>query len=107
MLTFSKIPINYPKLTNILFLFGSVGLVLVNSVALNTELILNAGIGDRLLGDLRIVVFPSECVFTIPLLILPIFTPWTPVRSESKTLPESDGTPAEAGNNDEEQEEFT
>ncbi|XP_073713864.1 uncharacterized protein [Misgurnus anguillicaudatus] len=74
---FSEVQVNYPRFwnKNVLFLFGSVGLVLVNSVALMTDLIFKAVNGERLVEDQRIVVFPFECLFTIPLLILPIFTP--------------------------------
>nr|XP_055050919.1 uncharacterized protein LOC129436700 [Misgurnus anguillicaudatus] len=86
LLSFSEIPVNDQKflITNILFLFGSLGLVLENSAALMTELIVKAGNGERLVGDLRMVVFPFECLFTVPLLFLQIVTPWTPILSESQ-----------------------
>ncbi|XP_073713862.1 uncharacterized protein [Misgurnus anguillicaudatus] len=99
--TFSKVPVNYPTFwnKNVLFLFGSVGLVLVNSVALMTDLISEAVNGKRLVEDQRIVVFPSECLFTLPLLILPIFKPWTAFKSESQgeslNSENFDGTQAE------------
>ncbi|XP_073721215.1 uncharacterized protein [Misgurnus anguillicaudatus] len=83
---FSEVPVNNLKFwsKNILFLFGSVGLVLVNSVALMTDLIFKAVNGKHLFEDQRIIVFPSEFLFTSPLLILPICTPWTAVTSESQ-----------------------
>ncbi|XP_073800230.1 uncharacterized protein isoform X5 [Danio rerio] len=55
------------------YVFGSVGIVLLNSVTLMTELILKTVNGDRMLEDLRFIVFPSECVFAISLLISGLF----------------------------------
>ncbi|KAI7803538.1 uncharacterized protein LOC130561507 [Triplophysa rosa] len=85
MLIFSEIPVNYSKrwIRSIMFQFGAVGLILVFSVALMVEVILVAVNGERLMGDLRIGVFPFESLFTIPLLILPIFTHRTPVNTTS------------------------
>uniref|UniRef100_A0A9J8ABM5 Ig-like domain-containing protein n=1 Tax=Cyprinus carpio carpio TaxID=630221 RepID=A0A9J8ABM5_CYPCA len=78
VLAFSEVPVNYQKLRmrKILFLYGSAGLVLVNSAALMTELIMKAVHGVRLVGDLRIVLFPSEWLFTVALLVLSVFVPW-------------------------------
>ncbi|XP_065108704.1 uncharacterized protein [Paramisgurnus dabryanus] len=86
---FSEVPVNYPTFwnKNVLFLFGSVGLVLVNSVALMTDLIFKAVNGKRLVEDQRMVVFPSECLFTVPLLILPIFTPYKTLQAKQNTCP--------------------
>nr|XP_055050990.1 uncharacterized protein LOC129436768 isoform X2 [Misgurnus anguillicaudatus] len=55
------------------FGFGSVGVVLINAVALMTELILKTVNGERSIGDLRIPVFTSESLFTLCLLIRQIF----------------------------------
>ncbi|XP_058626028.1 uncharacterized protein LOC131536874 [Onychostoma macrolepis] len=51
------------------YVFGSVAVVLLNSAALITELILKTVNGDRLMADLRFIVFPSECLFVVSLLI--------------------------------------
>lgn len=58
-----------------LFVFGSVGLVLLNSVTLMTELILKTVNGERVV-DLRVVVFTSESLFVFSLLIILLFQPW-------------------------------
>ncbi|XP_051745037.1 uncharacterized protein LOC127509873 [Ctenopharyngodon idella] len=58
------------------YVFGSVGVVLLNSVALMTELILKTVNGEGAVGDLRIIVFSSEFIFTLFLLVLMIFEPW-------------------------------
>lgn len=51
------------------YVFGSVAVVLLNSAALTTELILKTVNGDRMMADLRFIVFPSECLFAASLLI--------------------------------------
>uniref|UniRef100_A0A9J8CTL0 Ig-like domain-containing protein n=1 Tax=Cyprinus carpio carpio TaxID=630221 RepID=A0A9J8CTL0_CYPCA len=51
------------------YVFGSVAVVLLNSAALITELILKTVNGDRMMADLRFIVFPSECLFAVSLLI--------------------------------------
>ncbi|XP_073800128.1 uncharacterized protein isoform X2 [Danio rerio] len=53
------------------YLFGSVGVVLLTSSTLTLN-ILN---GERVLGDLRIVLFASESVFASALLVLQIAAP--------------------------------
>ncbi|RXN16537.1 butyrophilin 2 [Labeo rohita] len=58
------------------YVFGSVGVVLLNSVALMTELILKTVNGEGVTGDMRIVVFSSEFIFTLFLMILMVFQPW-------------------------------
>ncbi|RXN09510.1 hypothetical protein ROHU_031420 [Labeo rohita] len=58
-----------------LYVFGSVGVVLLNSVTLMTELILKVVNGERAVGDLRVVVFSSESLFVFSLLILLLFEP--------------------------------
>ncbi|XP_016091390.1 uncharacterized protein [Sinocyclocheilus grahami] len=87
VLAFSEVPVYYQKLRirKMLFLYGSAGLVLVNSAALMTELIMKAVHGVRLVGDLRIIVFPSEWLFTVALLVLSIFAPLKAVSTESQT----------------------
>ncbi|XP_073669907.1 uncharacterized protein [Paramisgurnus dabryanus] len=52
------------------YVFGSVGVVLISAVALITELILKTGNGERALMDLRFIVFPSECFFILSVMIL-------------------------------------
>ncbi|KAL1278841.1 hypothetical protein QQF64_025514 [Cirrhinus molitorella] len=86
VLAFSDVPVHYQKLgmRKILFLYGSAGLVLVNSVALMTELIVKAVHGVHLVRDLRIIVFPSEWLFTVALLILSIVASWKTVNTESQ-----------------------
>ncbi|ROL54703.1 Junctional adhesion molecule-like [Anabarilius grahami] len=54
----------------IMYMFGAVGLVLLSSVALTAELILKARNDERVLKDLRFIVFPSEGVFALYWLIL-------------------------------------
>ncbi|XP_056305164.1 uncharacterized protein LOC130217146 [Danio aesculapii] len=58
------------------YVFGSVAVVLLNSVTLMTELILKTVNGEGAVGDLRIVVFSSEFVFTLLLIIILVFEPW-------------------------------
>ncbi|XP_051745038.1 uncharacterized protein LOC127509874 [Ctenopharyngodon idella] len=58
------------------YVFGSVVVVLLNSVALMIELILKTVNGEGAVGDLRIVVFSSEFIFTLFLMILLVFEPW-------------------------------
>uniref|UniRef100_A0A8C1SV34 Ig-like domain-containing protein n=1 Tax=Cyprinus carpio TaxID=7962 RepID=A0A8C1SV34_CYPCA len=59
-----------PLCNEIMFMFGAVGLVLLNSVTLTAELILKARNGERVLKDMRVIVFPSESVFVLYWLIL-------------------------------------
>ncbi|XP_051988849.1 uncharacterized protein LOC127648295 isoform X2 [Xyrauchen texanus] len=60
----------------VVYLFGSVVVVLVNSVALMAELILKTVNGERAVGDLRNIVFPSECLFASSVLLLVILEPF-------------------------------
>ncbi|XP_048055994.1 uncharacterized protein LOC125274018 isoform X1 [Megalobrama amblycephala] len=55
------------------YLVGSVVVVLVNSFALMTELIMKIRNGERAMKDLRKVVFSSECMFVSSVLLLIIF----------------------------------
>nr|XP_055050931.1 uncharacterized protein LOC129436720 [Misgurnus anguillicaudatus] len=64
----------YPRITAV-YLFGSVGVVLLNSVSLMIELILKTGNGEGLFGDLRIVAFSSESLFAASVLMLPLCSP--------------------------------
>ncbi|XP_058627744.1 uncharacterized protein LOC131537990 isoform X2 [Onychostoma macrolepis] len=86
VLAFSEVPVYYEKLRmrKIVFLYGSAGLVLVNVVALMTELIMKAVHGVRLVGDLRVIVFPSEWLFTVALLILSLIASCKPLNTESQ-----------------------
>ncbi|XDV12313.1 hypothetical protein PO909_001017 [Leuciscus waleckii] len=56
-----------------MYVFGSVGVVLLTSVTLITELILKTVNGDRTFGDLRFIVFPVECFFAVSVLISGMF----------------------------------
>ncbi|KAK2917126.1 hypothetical protein Q8A67_001500 [Cirrhinus molitorella] len=58
------------------YVFGSVGVVLLNSVALMIELILKTVNGEGVTGDMRITVFSSEFIFTLFLMVLMVFEPW-------------------------------
>ncbi|KAK7167028.1 hypothetical protein R3I94_001434 [Phoxinus phoxinus] len=60
---------------HIVHLIGSVVVVLVNSFALMAELIMKIINGERAMGDLRKVVFSSECIFASFVLLLIIFEP--------------------------------
>ncbi|KAF4116414.1 hypothetical protein G5714_003903 [Onychostoma macrolepis] len=60
----------------VVYLIGSVGVVLVNSVALMTELIMKVVNGERAMEDLRKAVFSSECLFVSSVLLLIIFEPY-------------------------------
>ncbi|XP_048066155.1 uncharacterized protein LOC125279959 isoform X2 [Megalobrama amblycephala] len=55
------------------YVFGSVVFILLTSAALITELILKTVNGDRLVGDLRFIVFPVECFFAVSVLISGLF----------------------------------
>ncbi|XP_048065723.1 uncharacterized protein LOC125279758 isoform X2 [Megalobrama amblycephala] len=67
----------------IMYMFGAVGLVLLNSVTLTAELILKARNGERVLKDLRVIVFPSECVFALYWLVLQMHAYWKIDTTES------------------------
>ncbi|XP_077058330.1 uncharacterized protein LOC143710953 [Siphateles boraxobius] len=66
----------------IMYMFGAVGLVLLNSVTLTAELILKARNGERVLKDLRVIVFPSECVFALYWLVLLMHADWKAVTTK-------------------------
>ncbi|XP_026095716.1 uncharacterized protein LOC113067559 [Carassius auratus] len=50
------------------YLFGSIGCILLTSIAIITEIMLRAN-GDRTVGDLRFIVFPLESFFILCVLI--------------------------------------
>ncbi|XP_065134282.1 uncharacterized protein [Paramisgurnus dabryanus] len=52
-----------------LYVFGSVGVVLISAAALITELILKTVSGEHVMTDMRFIVFPSECVFILSVMI--------------------------------------
>ncbi|XP_077058648.1 uncharacterized protein LOC143711200 isoform X2 [Siphateles boraxobius] len=56
------------------YLFGSVGVVLLSASTLMTELMLKIWNGGRTI-DLRIVLFPVESIFALSLLVLQVLTP--------------------------------
>ncbi|XP_056608483.1 uncharacterized protein LOC130426025 [Triplophysa dalaica] len=68
--------ITLPLCSVVVYMFGAVGLVLLNSAALMTELILKARNGERLMKDLRVIVFPSEGIFVLFLLVLQMHAFW-------------------------------
>ncbi|KAG1929990.1 hypothetical protein F2P79_022592 [Pimephales promelas] len=57
----------------LVYVFGSVCVVLLSSAALITELILKTVNGDRTVGDLRFILFPVECVFAVSVVISALF----------------------------------
>ncbi|XP_051744156.1 uncharacterized protein LOC127509455 isoform X1 [Ctenopharyngodon idella] len=67
----------------IMYMFGAVGLVLLSSVTLTAELILKARNGERVLKDLGVIVFPSECVFALYWLGLQMHAYWKIDTTES------------------------
>nr|XP_021328638.1 uncharacterized protein LOC556776 isoform X1 [Danio rerio] len=54
----------------VMYMFGAVGVVLLSSVSLTAELILKALNGERVIEDLRVIVFPSESAFAFYWLLL-------------------------------------
>ncbi|XP_057211584.1 uncharacterized protein LOC130567480 [Triplophysa rosa] len=79
----------------IMYMFGAVGLVLLNSAALMTELVLKARNGERVMKDLRVIVFPSECIFALFLLVLQMHAFWkvdkTDAHHNQNDLPQRHG----------------
>ncbi|XP_051995737.1 uncharacterized protein LOC127653192 isoform X3 [Xyrauchen texanus] len=72
---------NLLSLCNVfMYMFGAVGVILLNSVALTAELEQKSKHGERALEDLRFIVFPSECVFVLYWFL---FTFWKPRKPES------------------------
>ncbi|XP_067236027.1 uncharacterized protein [Chanodichthys erythropterus] len=92
-----------PRLVPV-YVFGSVGVVVLNSVALMTELILKTVNGEGAFGDLRIIVFSSEFIFTLFLMVLMAFEPWiTPCLESCQKAIKSRRTPAAGSQNQESQ----
>ncbi|XP_073721253.1 uncharacterized protein [Misgurnus anguillicaudatus] len=73
----------WPLCNVIMYMFGAVGVVLLNSAALIAELILKARNGERVINDLRFIVFPSECVFALYWVVVLMHAFWKLVKSES------------------------
>ncbi|KAK3554496.1 hypothetical protein QTP70_024292 [Hemibagrus guttatus] len=72
-----KHPKHSPEFLHIMiYMFGSVGLVVVNSLVLVVELFLKAGKGARTVGDLRVIVLPFETAFVLAWLALLIYDDW-------------------------------
>ncbi|KAI2647851.1 Myelin-oligodendrocyte glycoprotein [Labeo rohita] len=71
------------------YVFGSVGVVLLNSITLMTELILKTVNGDHAVGDLRVIVFPSECLFIFPLLFFRVFNTWMETAQQKLKIAKS------------------
>ncbi|XP_051988201.1 uncharacterized protein LOC127647776 isoform X4 [Xyrauchen texanus] len=96
--TWSFIDREFPRLVP-MYLFGSVGVVLISAVSLMTELILKKVNGERAVGDLRIVVFSCESFLSYFLLILLVFKPSIKTCQQScQNAAGSDETPV-AGSN--------
>ncbi|XP_051742491.1 uncharacterized protein LOC127508498 [Ctenopharyngodon idella] len=71
-----------PLCNEIMYMFGAVGLVLLNSVTLTAELLLKTRHGERVLKDLRVVVFSSECFYILYWLVFQVHTFWK-IKPES------------------------
>ncbi|XP_059415081.1 uncharacterized protein LOC132149697 isoform X2 [Carassius carassius] len=84
------------------YVFGSVGVVLLNSVALMIELILKTVNGEGAMGDMRISVFSSELLFTLILMILMVFEPWITPCLQSCTKAMKSCRAADAGSHNQE-----
>ncbi|XP_073721088.1 uncharacterized protein [Misgurnus anguillicaudatus] len=79
----------------IMYMFGAVGVVLLSSVALMVELILKARNGERMINDLRVIVFPSECVFASYWAVVLLHAFWKILKTDlvlnQKNSPEKHG----------------
>ncbi|XP_056609933.1 uncharacterized protein LOC130426941 [Triplophysa dalaica] len=63
-----SIPLGFHRFVS-LYVFGSVGVVLISAFVLITELILKTVNGERAVMDLRFILFPSECFFLLSVMI--------------------------------------
>uniref|UniRef100_A0A8C1LQH0 Ig-like domain-containing protein n=1 Tax=Cyprinus carpio TaxID=7962 RepID=A0A8C1LQH0_CYPCA len=90
MIRFSYDYLDFPRV-HILYLFGAVVLVLVNSTVLMTELILQAVNGERTVEDLRMVIFPSECLFILIGMAVEILTFLRSINKQIKQKKIKDG----------------
>ncbi|XP_059415164.1 uncharacterized protein LOC132149782 [Carassius carassius] len=89
------------------YVFGSVGVVLLNSVALMTELIFKTVNGEGVMGDMRIVVFSSEFLFTLFLMVLMVFEPWITPCLQSCQKAMKSCRAADAGSHNQESQNAT
>ncbi|KAL6487986.1 hypothetical protein MHYP_G00046120 [Metynnis hypsauchen] len=81
-----KHPKHLPDLPHILiYMFGAVGLNIVNSITLITELSLKADKGAPTLQDLRVIVLPFETAFVSAWLALQIYHFCSPVPLSDQT----------------------
>ncbi|GAA6074876.1 uncharacterized protein LOC113655246 isoform X1, partial [Tachysurus ichikawai] len=70
-----KHPTHLPEFLHVMiFMFGSVGLVVVNSLVLVVELFQKSGKGARTVEDLRVIVLPFETAFVLAWLALQIYS---------------------------------
>ncbi|XP_053088314.1 uncharacterized protein LOC113541944 [Pangasianodon hypophthalmus] len=67
-----------------IYMFGAVGLSIVNAIALATELILTAEKGARTIGDLRVIVFSLETTFVSAWLTLQLYDAWMRFKERTK-----------------------
>ncbi|XP_026113358.1 putative uncharacterized protein DDB_G0288537 [Carassius auratus] len=67
-----------------------------------TELILKTVNGEGATGDMRIIVFSSELLFTLILMILLVFEPWITPCLQSCTKAMKSGRAAAAGSQNQE-----
>ncbi|XP_050950525.1 uncharacterized protein LOC127153496 isoform X2 [Labeo rohita] len=58
----------------VMYMVGAVGLIFLNSFALGTHLILNGRNGEIMQKDLRVIIFPAECVFVLSWLAYLLFS---------------------------------
>ncbi|KAA0706186.1 hypothetical protein E1301_Tti023542 [Triplophysa tibetana] len=63
-----SIPLDFHRFVS-LYVFGSVGVVLIGAFVLITELTLKTVNGERAVMDLRFILFPSECFFLLSVMI--------------------------------------
>ncbi|KAL7876949.1 hypothetical protein SRHO_G00035920 [Serrasalmus rhombeus] len=68
----------------LIYMFGAVGLNVVNSITLMTELSLKAGQGERTVEDLRVIVLPFETIFVFGWLALQVCDVWIRTRHRIK-----------------------
>ncbi|KAM9477258.1 uncharacterized protein Hap1MRO34_010118 isoform 2-T2 [Clarias gariepinus] len=67
----------------VIYMFGAVGLSIVNAIALATELILKEE-GGAQNTDLRLIVLPFEIVFLFAWLTLQVYNAWTGFKDRAK-----------------------
>ncbi|XP_060727717.1 uncharacterized protein LOC132846928 [Tachysurus vachellii] len=90
-----KHPTHLPEFLHVMiFMFGSVGLVVVNSLVLVVELFLKSGKGARTVEDLRVIVLPFETAFVLAWLALQIYSAWMRLQVRIKNNFEEGRVPA-------------